>query len=223
MKYYPIFLDLGQRTCAVIGAGKVGLRKIQSLVQCSPARIIVIDPFVDFINLPDPEKVIWHLKQHFSPEMLKGCDLAFACTSDPEINDMVVKACKGLKILCNVAERPELGDFILPGIFSRQDLIIAVSTCGSSPALSAKIKNDLRELFGPEYGLLTELLAGVRKILLPLNLSQEKNRLYFKKIVDSNAVSLLESGDRQKLFQLMIDILPQGTHYQVQRLIDAIL
>lgn len=207
----------------VVGAGKVGQRKIRTLILSSPGRIIVIDPHVTCVDLPDPENVIRHIPENFSPSYLEGCDLVFACTSDPGTNDLVVKSCRDKNIWCNVAERPEQGDFILPGVFSRQDLIIAVSTCGCSPALTSRIKKDLGDIYGPHYALLTGLLAGVRKILLPLNLPQEKNRAYFREIVDSDAVTLLKSGRRKELTALLLDILPARTHNQIKDLIDALL
>ncbi len=223
MKYYPIFLDLTDKTCLVVGAGNVGIRKIRTLVQCSPAGIIVVDPYVYSIDLPDPGNIITHLREEFSPDQINRCHLVFACTGDAEINDLVLKSCREKNVWCNAAERPEQGDFILPGIFSRQDLIIAVSTCGCSPALTARIKNDLQDIYGPEYALLTELLAGIRKIILSLDLPQESNREYFRKIVESEAVSFLRTGRRQELMALMHDILPAGAHNQVQGLINALL
>ena len=223
MRYYPVFLDLNNKICLVVGAGKVGLRKIRTLVRCSPAGIIVVDRYVTSVDIPDPEKIIRHVREDFSVLHLKGCDLVFVCTSDPGTNDRVVKASRDKNIWCNVAERPDQGDFILPGVFSRQDLIIAVSTCGCSPALTSRIIKDLQDIYGPQYALLTELLGGVRKMILPLNLPQEKNREYFKKIVDSEAILLLESARRQELAALLQDILPAGINHQIQGLIDALL
>lgn len=223
MRYYPIFLDLTRKKCLVVGAGRVGLRKIGTLVLSSPGRITVIDPYVPGIDLPDPENIIDHLREKFTPAHLEGCDLVFACTGDPETNDLVVKSCRSRNIWCNVAERPEQGDFILPGVFSRQDLIIAVSTCGCSPALTARIKKDLENRYGPHYALLTGLLAGVRKILLSLDLPQKENRAYFRKIVDSEALTLLESGRTKELTALLTNILPTSTHNQIKELINALL
>lgn len=223
MRYYPIFLDLRGKTCLVVGAGKVGLRKISTLLKCSPSGIIVIDPYIHSLDTPDSGKIIRHLREDFTPEHLDGCDLAFACTSDPQVNDLVLMACRNKNIWCNVAERPEQGDFILPGIFSRQDLIIAVSTCGCSPALTARIKEELQEIYGPEYALLTRLLAEVREILLPLELPQGQNKEYFRKIVDSDAAKFLKSDRKQDLAALLRAILPKDTHNQIQGIIHALL
>lgn len=223
MRYFPVFLDLTRKTCMVVGAGKVGLRKINTLIKCSPAGIIVLDPHLTRIDIPDPNGLIRHYPTGFTPGRLQGCDLVFACTGDPGVNRQVADACRERHIWCNLAQNPELGDFILPGVFSRQDLIVAVSTCGCSPALTARIKQDLEARYGPEYASLTELLAGIRTIILTLELPQEENREYFRKLVESDAAALIQSGRRQELETLLLDILPAGTHKQIQRLLDALL
>ncbi len=223
MRYFPIFLDLTRKTCMVVGAGKVGQRKIKTLLKCSPENIIVMDPYVELIEVQDPGKIVRHMKANFKPEHLEGCDLVFACTADPDINDLVVRACLDKNIWCNVAERPDQGNFILPGVFSRQEMIVAVSTCGCSPALTSRVKQELEDIYGPEYGLLTQLLAGVRKILLPLNLPQEKNREYFRKIVESDAALLLRSGHTQEITSLLYRVLPREIHKQIKGITDDLL
>ncbi|MFP4455329.1 MAG: bifunctional precorrin-2 dehydrogenase/sirohydrochlorin ferrochelatase [Desulfonatronovibrio sp.] len=223
MRYFPVFLDLARKTCLVVGAGRVGRRKIKTLLQCSAARINVVDPFVSSVDIPDAPETVRIFREDFSPRHLEGCDLVFACTSSPRVNDKVVNACQKKNIWCNVAERPDQGDFILPGVFSRENLIIAVSTCGCSPALTARIKRELQDIYGPQYALLTELLAGVRNILLSLDLPPDENREYFIKIVDSRIITLLKSGNRQEIADLLRDILPVRTHKQIQGLIDALL
>lgn len=46
MRYYPLFLDLTQARCLVIGAGQVGRRKIATLLECGVDDLLVLDPFV---------------------------------------------------------------------------------------------------------------------------------------------------------------------------------
>ncbi|WP_045215830.1 precorrin-2 dehydrogenase/sirohydrochlorin ferrochelatase family protein [Desulfonatronovibrio magnus] len=223
MRYFPIFLNISDKTCLIVGAGSVGLRKIKTLMSCSPEKVIVIDPFTDSLDIQDQDSRLTHLKESFNVTHLEGCSLVFACTNDPEVNEKVARACQEKNILCNVAETPDQGDFILPGVFSRQDLIIAVSTCGCSPALTARIKQDLSDIYGPEYALLTELLAAVRKIILPLDLPQKKNREYFRAIVDSEALPLLKQGKSRQLAELLQQILPSDTHNEVQGVVNDLI
>lgn len=223
MRYFPVFLDLTSRTCLVVGAGKVGTRKIRTLLQSSPARILVVDPHVRQLDIPDPEGVIEHFQANFTSSHLQGCQMAFACTSDPQINEQVLQACRRKNIWCNIAERPDQGDFILPAVFSRQDLIIAVSTCGCSPALCAAVKKELMHIYGPEYDLLTRLLAEVRQMILPLGLPQSENKKLFGKIVESEALNHLKAGRGQELLALLKDILPDQTHNRIQDIVDDLL
>ncbi|MFW5730698.1 MAG: precorrin-2 dehydrogenase/sirohydrochlorin ferrochelatase family protein [Desulfonatronovibrionaceae bacterium] len=223
MRYFPVFLDLTSRTCLVVGAGRVGTRKIRTLLKSSPARILVVDPHVPRLDIPDSRGVVEHLQADFDPSHLKGCHMAFACTSDPGVNEKVLQACRRSSIWCNIAQRPDQGDFILPAVFSRQDLIIAVSTCGCSPALCAAVKKELMDIYGPEYDLLTRLLAQVRQLILPLGLPQSRNKIFFGKIVESDILNHLKAGRKAELMVLLKDILPDQTHNRIQDIVDDLL
>lgn len=43
MQYYPIFLDIKNKPCVVIGGGKVAERKVVSLLDAG-AKVLVISP-----------------------------------------------------------------------------------------------------------------------------------------------------------------------------------
>ncbi|MEE9514499.1 MAG: bifunctional precorrin-2 dehydrogenase/sirohydrochlorin ferrochelatase, partial [Candidatus Brocadiales bacterium] len=57
---------------------------------------------------------------------------------------------------------PELCNFIVPSVISRGGLQISISTGGASPALARRTREELEDLFGPEYGDFTRLLSKLR-------------------------------------------------------------
>ncbi len=221
MRYFPLFLDLKSKICLVVGAGPVGRRKINTLDRCSAGKIIVVDPGLKEDAFADSGNMVFKART-FVPEDVLGCDLVFACTSDSETNAGVVRACRERKIWCNAARDPEQGDFILPAVLDRGDLILAVSTCGASPALSAKIKKELMEKYGPEYALLARLMSGVRELVLPLGLAQEANREIFESILDSEIMQHLDNRNRQGVREELKRILPSDIHNNINGLIDAL-
>ena len=221
MRYFPVFLDLESKTCLVVGAGPVGRRKISTLKKSCAGTIIVIDPEAEN-HFPLEDKSIQLISRSFQPGDVDGCHLVFTCTSDREINQQVVRACRRKNILCNTATDPDQGDLVLPAVLERGDLILAVSTCGASPALSARIKKELASRYGPEYASLTTLMSRVRKHVLPMGLPQEKNQRIFHAILDSNAAELLKKGDRQGLHRLLQSLLPSGAHNHIQEMIHAL-
>ena len=89
-----------------------------------------------------------------------GIELAFACAT-PEVNREVVAACRRRGIWVNAASEPADGDFILPAVFQRGKLRIAVGTGGASPALAKRIREKLEMLFDEAFAEeLRELEAG---------------------------------------------------------------
>ena len=103
-----------------------------------------------------------------------------AATSDRAVNTEVAAASG----LCNVADDPELCNFILPAIVRRDPIVVGVSTGGASPALAQRIRDDIADLVGPKHAELARLLQGLRpwaKRELP---TYEARRDYFQNVVE---------------------------------------
>ena len=155
---YPIFLDLSERRCVVVGGGEVASRKARKLLQAR-AGVVVISPEVS----PELESVASEVhRRPYEGGDLKGACLAFAATDVREVNAAVVREAKERGIPVNVADRPMEGDFALPSTLRRGRLQLAVSTGGASPTLARTIKSELEEVFGPEWAGVVEELHAAR-------------------------------------------------------------
>ena len=222
MSYYPIFLDLTDKTCVVIGAGGVGQRKIKTLLKCGVKKIFVFDPYREL-----PEDLASHpclefKKNQIQSSDLDGVNLVFVCTNDKELNRFIALQCKKKNIFCNVATSPLESDFILPSIFTRGDLCLAISTGGHSPALAKKIRLELESVFGPEYELLTRLLSKIRPMVLSLGRKQQENASIFRRLISSELLQALELRERQRIEKVLKEILPKDLHVHIGGLIDDI-
>ncbi|MCU0594813.1 MAG: bifunctional precorrin-2 dehydrogenase/sirohydrochlorin ferrochelatase, partial [Desulfobacterota bacterium] len=82
-------------------------------------------------------------------------------------------------------------NFIVPSVLSRGDLLVAVSTCGKSPAFARKVRVELERHFGEEYGLFLNLMGNLRKEVLSLRLPQEQNKMLFEQLVSSDLLAAL--------------------------------
>jgi len=163
--YYPIFLNLQDRRCVVIGGGKVALRKIKVLLDCG-AKVTMIspEPHPEIVRL-SKKKVIRLIQRDYRKEDLNGAAVAFACTDAKETNRRVAEDSKKRRVPVNVTDDPGLSEFIIPSFFRRGDLTIAVSTAGVSPALAKKIRKNLEKRLGKEYASLVSLIGEVRSAL----------------------------------------------------------
>lgn len=218
MRYFPVFLDLKRFSILVVGAGRVGLRKTTTLLAAGASTLTLVDmrPVPGELAAFLQEGRLHYLCKSFSPEDLRGIDIAFACTSNREVNAAVSRACARLRIPCNIADHPEAGDFILPGVVDRGDLVLAVSTSGRSPALSRRIRARLEKEFGPEYAALVMLLGRLRPLVLSEGMATEENTALFRNLLDSPLLESLAQKNVPGVKALLRQHLPPHLHPQVE-------
>lgn len=162
-KYYPIFLNIQDKKCVVVGGGNVAWRKVCSLKDAG-ARVTVVSP--DFCPELEKETDVERIQQRYDTGFLNGAALVIASTDDGEVNKKVCHDALERGILVNVVDKPELCSFIVPASVMREDLCICISTGGASPALARNIRENLERQFGEEYDEFTRLLSETRRKLL---------------------------------------------------------
>src|SRR5271169_2084844 len=140
MDYLPIFLDLKNKPCLVVGGGEVAVRKASVLLQAG-ATLKVIAPKLDAaFELPSGSI---HLAERFKPAHLDGVTLAIAATDDIAVNAEVSREARLRNIPVNVVDNPALCSFIMPSILDRSPLLLAVASGGDAPVLSRLIRGKL--------------------------------------------------------------------------------
>jgi len=158
---FPINLNLEGRSCLVVGAGRIGLRKTEQLL-ATGARVTVVAPDVvgDFSALP----VTVH-QRAFELTDLDGQRLVITATGNRELDQLIYDTCEERGIWINSADDPERCAFTLPAVVRRGDLMVTVSTGGNSPALSSWMRQKLEALVGPEFEEVVNELAQERVLI----------------------------------------------------------
>ena len=162
MDNLPIFLDLKDKPCLVVGGGDIAARKVGLLCRVN-ANITVVAPTLSdtMQKRVDAGEVNW-LAAPFSTELVMNFVLAIAATDDDDVNYQVYQHAKAHQILVNVADNPPLCDFILPSILDRSPIVVAVSSGGESPILARQLRARLETLIPPSYGRLAALVGRYR-------------------------------------------------------------
>ncbi|WP_053057797.1 precorrin-2 dehydrogenase/sirohydrochlorin ferrochelatase family protein [Rubrobacter aplysinae] len=163
---YPVFLELRERLCVVVGGGKVAGRKALGLSRSRALVKVVspeIDPALESLAAENVESVGIERRKYEAGDLAEAT-LAFAATDRREVNAAVVREANERGIPVNVADRPSDGDFALPSTLRRGGLQVAVSTGGASPTLARQIRQELEPYFGPEWsGVVSELEEARRE------------------------------------------------------------
>jgi len=177
--YYMACLDVAGRRCLVVGGGTVGLEKAAGLVACG-ARVTVVSP-----ELHDGLRrlgVDWRARR-YEPGDLEGMFLVIAATSDRAANEAVHRDAEARAMLCNVADVPDLCNFILPAVHREGPIAVAVSTGGASPALAKRLRSQFAELVGPEHAALADELRELRPEVQRRFATYEERRDFFEQLV----------------------------------------
>ncbi|WP_027369751.1 precorrin-2 dehydrogenase/sirohydrochlorin ferrochelatase family protein [Desulfovermiculus halophilus] len=214
MPHFPAFIDLRGRTCVVAGAGSVGQRKIRRLLHCRADPLVVVEPRPEPLKAMHPEAVqaITLHNRPFEPKDIQGAFLVVASTSSPEVNAQIGRLCREHTILCNVVDQPELCSLIWPSLISQGDLELAVTTGGTSPALTRRIRQQLEQEFGPEYTVWTSLLKALRPAVIARGAPQAENAALFRSLTDGELSRAIAQKDGPGLLALLQDRLPPDLH-----------
>jgi precorrin-2 dehydrogenase/sirohydrochlorin ferrochelatase len=162
LTYYPIFLDLTQRRCLVVGGGTVAERKVQGLLEARAAVTVVSPILTTALTRWAVEGVLTCLPRTFQDDDVEGHTLVIAATDRVETNLQVAAAARRRNLWVNVVDTPQACDFIAPAVVRRGSLQIAISTGGKSPLLAKRLRQGLEALIGEEYAELTDVLGAMR-------------------------------------------------------------
>jgi precorrin-2 dehydrogenase / sirohydrochlorin ferrochelatase len=195
---YPILLNLQGRLAVVVGGGVVGLRKVRSLLAAG-ARVRLVEPCGCVLRAEGLEV----LCRPYRIGDLAGATLAFIATDDRQINADVLQEGREAGVLVNVANAPEQGDFNLPAVLRRGELLVAVGSGGQSPALAVCVRDLLAAQLGDEWGTVLEIVAAWRQKHLTAEEKTEYNSRVLRHLLNAGLPALIAAGDEAGIDRLL--------------------
>lgn len=163
MDYLPIFLDLKQQACLVVGGGSVATRKCKLLLKAQASITVVSPELTDALQeLVKQGEISW-IQSLFTPTHITEQRLVIAATNDEMINQAVHEAAQQKNILTNMTDDPDSSDFIFASVLDRSPIVVAVSSGGESPVLARNLRARLETLIPPGYSKLGELMGKYRE------------------------------------------------------------
>lgn len=215
---YPVLLDIRGKKCVVIGGGKVACRKVTGLLAAGAVVQVVSPQVVTALDeLARTGKIEWHQKKCADGD-LDGAFLVFAATDDPVTQEKVYRQACHAGQLVNVVDDPDRCNFQVPATSRRGDLTISVSTKGRSPAVAAMIREELEDLYGQEYEDLLDIMSKVRRQLAESENSQAQRKKIYKKILRSDIVEWIRTGQEDVLYKYLEKVLGPDIKLDIRNL-----
>ncbi len=219
MRYYPAYLDIQGRRCLVVGGGQVGTRKVGTLLQCG-AKVTVIshEATSELRSMAAQGRVNLQLRDYRSDD-LDQMFLVIGATDDQDLNRRIHRDAEAAQRLCNIADQPELCNFVLPSIINQGNLSIAISTAGKSPAFAKFLRRQLQGQFGPEYGRMLDLMGAVRSRLLAEEHAPEQHKPLFEKLIRGGLLEMIKGNNHEQINALLESVL--GPDFKYETLMES--
>ena len=194
MDLLPIFLNIKNKKCVVVGGGEVAFRKATLLLRAG-ADLHIVAPLVsDELRKLRVDRDCTITLKKFEEADLNDAILVVAATDDLEINERVSVIASKLNIPVNVVDQPHLCSFIMPSIVDRSPIVVAISSGGTSPILTRKLKELNETMIPGRIDKLAELLGSFRgRVKNEIDDFSERIR-FWENVLDSEIPELVYNG-----------------------------
>ena len=138
-RYFPMFIDLSDKSVVIVGGGSTAVRRARTLLQFTRnVTVIAKDAAQELIDMEKLGKITLHQR------LVKRSDfhdayLVLTATTDRKLNDDIYRLCKEEGIYVNVSNDREKSDFQFPGIYIRNDMVVGVAATGLDSDKARKV------------------------------------------------------------------------------------
>ena len=205
--YYPVYIQLRDQPCVVIGGGKIAEGKVEGLLAVEAQVTIVSPELTPRLQELSDQKQITYIPRAYQPGDLAGAFMVICATDQAEINHQVWQEASANRQLVNVVDDTPRCNFIAPSILRKGDLTIAISTSGKAPALAVRLKERFQREIGPEYERFLELAGELREPLAKHIPDFETRKALWYELVDSDILDVLARGDEDSAKEIISQVV----------------
>lgn len=144
--YFPIFIDISDKKVVVVGAGKIGSRRIRTLVDFTDhLTVIAEEAEPDIVQMAEEGRIEWK-KQSYERELILDADMVLACTDDAELNSGIYSVCKCLGIQVNVCSDKNKCDFYFPGVVHADNVVVGITASGADHHQAKTVREEIEKV-----------------------------------------------------------------------------
>jgi siroheme synthase-like protein len=193
--FYPVFLDLRQRLCAVVGGGAVAEEKTDGLLAAGARVRLIAGELNKALHARASRGEVEHIARSYRPGDLEGTFLVLAERISPQTDDAVWAEAEQRGIPVNVQDDNPHCSFIAPSIVRRGHLQIAISTSGKAPVLAVRLRQMLERRIGPHHARFLDLAGRLRGPVAKRHPDFATRKKLWYRLIDSDILRLLKSND----------------------------
>ena len=203
--FYPVFLNLTERRCVIIGGGQIAEGKISKLLD-SGAKIIVISPDATqgIRGFAERGQIELDLRKYQEGD-LQGAFIAIAATNDRMVNQEIFEEAEKQGILLNAVDDMPRCSFIAPSIVEKGPVTVAISTGGASPALARKLREKMEVSSALDWADATSVLSKARQVIKDKQIAVDPQR--WQCCMTDELLTMIQAGHENEALDLLMDLL----------------
>jgi len=209
MQALPIFINITNRSCVVIGGGDVATRKVSMLLKANAAVTLISPEICHELQALAEAKKIQCVQATYSKPQLEGACLVIAATDDEAVNKAVSMDAKTLGIPVNVVDAPDLCTFTMGSIIERSPVVIAISSEGNAPVLARYIRTKIETMLPAGYGRIAGIAGEFRDKVKAKFTTTQARRRFWEDVLQGPLVERVLSGQEQSARALLQDLIDQ--------------
>ena len=208
MDFLPVYIDIRNQRCLVVGGGEIAARKAGLLVRAGGNISVVTETVSSSMEsvlstATDSQLFV----RRYETSDLDDAHIVIAATDDETVNRQVSEEAKARKLPVNVVDNPKLCSFILPAIIDRSPIVIAVSSGGQSPVLARLIRAKLESTIPGSYGKLAALVGSVRDKVKERFNTINQRRDFWEKTLTGPIAEYVFAGKEKEAQKMLEDQL----------------
>ena len=183
MSYFPMFVDMKDKKCLVVGGGNVAYRKIVHMKNFE-ALITVVSPEIisEIRDMQDIEIIEKSFED--SGVAIKDYDVVISATNDSDLNHRISQECQELKIPVNVVDCPSECSFIFPAYIKKGDVVAAFSSGGKGPVITQYLKKESEDVVTEWLGEIADFIGSKRDKVKEIVPTEKGRKKVYKKILE---------------------------------------
>jgi precorrin-2 dehydrogenase/sirohydrochlorin ferrochelatase len=162
---FPVFLKLEELETLIVGAGNVGIEKLQALLKSSPkagVTVVAAEIRQEIKAMAAQNKKIKLIERNFRVRDLQYKDIVILATDDHQLHERIRVLARKRRMLINVADTPTLCDFYLGSVVTKGNIKIGISTNGKSPTIAKRMREFFEDTLPEETETLLDNMQRIR-------------------------------------------------------------
>lgn len=181
MAYFPMFVDISQKKCLIVGGGKVALRKAKAMSYFDAAVYVIAANIIQEIK--DIKAITWYEKE-IQLEDIDSYDIVIAATDNKMLNHSIYTVCKEKKIPINSVDNIENCTFIFPAYIKQKDVVAAFSSGGKCPVVSQYLKEEMEKIMPCCIGDIAGYIGDIREDIKNRAITEPIKKEIYREILE---------------------------------------